>query len=208
MSSLTLTLSKPGDGKPKGLSLNLQKAERFTVKLRWDGSADVDLHALLCLGPVGGQASVTEQDQLLSCYNVAPQGTLPKAADGTFSIPGGGLVHSADARDGQAEDVDEYIDIDPAKIVLAPGQYADIPLIAMLHPCDGSKRFRQVQNARVEIVNTSGQQLLQADLSAQFGDFVGVQMGSIIIQPGQPAQFTPVAVGFATDFNGVIAAFS
>src|SRR5206468_4293212 len=87
MTALTLNLAKAGDARPRGLTLNLSKAERFTVKLRWDGTADVDLHALLCLGPVGGQAAVTEQDQLLSCYNVAPQGTLPKAADGTFALP-------------------------------------------------------------------------------------------------------------------------
>ncbi|QHJ00480.1 hypothetical protein GT347_22385 [Xylophilus rhododendri] len=207
MTKLTLNLAKPGDAKPAALSLNLTKAERFTVKLLWDGDADVDLHALLCLGTASTPPALTQADQILSCYNLAPNGVLPKQADGRFALPGGALVHSADARDGRADGVDEYIEIDPAKIPLAPGQTAEVPLIAMLHPGDGSKRFRQVQNARVEIVNSSGQQLLLADLSAQFANAVGVQMGTIMLQSGLPATFSPVGVGFEQDFNQVLASF-
>lgn len=207
MTKLTLNLAKPGDAKPAALSLNLTKAERFTVKLLWDGDADVDLHALLCLGTASTQPALTQSDQILSCYNLAPNGVLPKLPDGRFALPGGGLVHSADARDGRADGVDEFIEIDPAKIPLAPGQAAEIPLIAMLHPGDGSKRFRQVQNARVEIVNSSGQQLLVADLSSQFANAVGVQMGTIMLAAGQAATFSPVGVGFEQDFNQVLGSF-
>lgn len=207
MTKLTLNLAKPGDAKPAALSLNLTKAERFTVKLLWDGDADVDLHALLCLGTAATPPSLTQADQILSCYNLAPTGALPKMPDGRFALPGGALIHSADARDGRAEGIDEYIEIDPAKIALGAGQTAEIPLIAMLHPGDGSKRFRQVQNARVEIVNSSGQQLLVADLSAQFANSVGVQMGTIMLQSGMPATFSPVGVGFEQDFNQVLVSF-
>lgn len=215
MTALTLNLSKPGEKAAK-LLLNLQKNEVFTVKLMWDDSiskTDLDLHALLCKGSDGGQASITTLEQILSTYNVrrtingSETGTIDKKADGTFDIFNGALVHSVDATDGKADGIDEWIRVDPSKIPKQGGEYADIPLIAMIHPQSASRTFKDVQNATVTIENARGEVLLSANLSSQFANFVGVQMGSIMIDANGKAEFIQVGTGFQNDFNDVIAHF-
>ncbi|MDR3381253.1 hypothetical protein [Cupriavidus basilensis] len=52
-----------------------------------------------------------------------------------------------------------------------------------------------------------GQPQLYVGLSSQFGAFVGVQMGSIVVD-GNCASFIGVGVGFNTEFNGVLGHFS
>lgn len=209
---LTLSLSKPGDKAAK-LSLNLNKDEKFTAKLLWDGGADLDLHALLCVGVEGGQASITSLDQILSTYNVRRKiagsevGVIDKNADGTFEIYQGALVHSADAIDGNLDGVDEWIRVDPARIPKKSGEFIEIPLIAMIHPQSGSQTFANVRNAQVQIVNSRGDKLLDIGLSAQFGPFIGVQMGSIMIDSNGKAEFSQVGSGFMGDFNSVIEHF-
>ena len=65
-----------------------------------------------------------------------------------------------------------------------------------------------MQNAEIVIVNASGAELMRASLSHQFGDFVGVQMGSVMIEAGGKANFVAVGVGFNGDFNSVLGHFS
>ena len=213
MSALTLNLSKPGEKAAK-LSLNLAKDERFTVKLLWDGETDLDLHALLCVGVGDGQAQITSLDQILSTYNVKRRiagqevGSLDKRADGTFAIHDGALVHSADATDGSLDGVDEWIRVDPGKLQKTAGSVIEIPLVAMIHPQNSSRTFASVKNAEVQIETSQGQRLLQVNLSAQFGSFIGVQMGSIMIDAGGKAEFVQVGSGFNGDFNSVIEHFS
>ena len=212
MTTLTLNLTKPGEKAAK-LSLNLNKDERFSVKLKWDGNTDIDLHAMLCKGSDGAQASITALEQILSTYNVRRKiqgqevGVIDKKADGTFEIYNGALVHSADATDGNQDGVDEWIRVDPAKISKSEGEFSDIPLIAMIHPQSGSSSFKDVKNAEVSIENSRGEVLLSVNLSTQFGNFVGVQMGSIMIDANGKAEFVQVGAGFQGDFNNVIEHF-
>lgn len=211
MAALTLNLSKPGDVAPK-LSLNLDKGERFKVRLSWDGATDLDLHALVAIN-TGAGGKVSSFDDILSPYNVKriirgqEQGTITPNADQTFSVHGGALVHSPDATDGNAEGDDEWITIQPDRLRPPAGGAIEIPLVAMIHPQTVGRTFRNVENARVIIENASGKELFNVSLSDQFGDFVGVQMGSIMVE-ASASYFSPVAVGFNTDFNQVLSHFS
>src|SRR5574343_344915 len=155
MSALTLNLAKPGETAPK-LALNLNKGERFRVRLAWDGPNDLDLHALVCTNHGNGAKA---------------------------------------GRDGDRLDIDEWIAIDPARLLAPVAGFLEIPLVAMIHPQQGAVRFRDVQNASVIVETEAGQPLLRAALSQEFGDFVGVQMGSILVGPGG-AEFAAVGTGF------------
>jgi tellurium resistance protein TerD len=209
--SMHLNLSKPGD-KLNKLALNLKKNEKFKVKAAWDGDTDLDLHALFCVNH-GDGAKASSMDDILSTYNVRRRiagqevGTLDKAADGTFSIHQGALVHSKDADDGDALDIDEWITIDPGKIAPVANAVVEIPLVVMIHQKTSSRTFRDVKDAEVVVENSTGEVLLRVRLSSQFGQFVGVQMGSIILEP-TGAQFAAVGSGFQGDFNTVLEHFS
>lgn len=211
MPSLQLNLTKPGDVAPK-LALNLNKGERFKVRLAWDGGADLDLHALVAVN-TGAGAKVSSLDDILSTYNVqrnirgAAQGHLPLAADKTFSVHNGALMHSPDATDGTASGDDEFVTIQPDRLVPPAAGVIEIPLVAMIHPQSAGRKFAQVQNAHVIIENAAGQVLLDVSLSAQFGEFVGVQMGSILVE-SSGATFHAVGTGFNSDFNEVLGYFS
>ena len=211
MANLTLNLSKPGD-RPQKLALNLTKAERFKVRLAWEGQTDLDLHAIVCANR-GDGAKASALEDILSTYNVRRRiggsevGVLDKRADGSFAVHGGALVHSPDATDGDQLDVDEWIDIDPARLAPVPGAVIEIPLVAMIHQKTVARRFRDVGNAWVSIENAAGKELMNARLSTQFGEFVGVQMGSIMIDV-DGTHFAPVGVGFNGDFNSVLEHFS
>jgi len=213
MPALTLNLTKPGERGSK-LSLNLSKNEVFKVKLSWDGDTDLDLHALACFGAANDQPRVTAFEQILSTYNVKRRiggsevGTIVKAADGTFDILNKALVHSADAVDGALADVDEWVSVNPGKLDRAAGEVVEIPLVAMIHPQAAGRTFGHVRNACVSIEDASGKTLLTANLSSQFGSFIGVQMGSIMIDESGKAEFAQTAVGFNGDFNSVIENFS
>lgn len=211
MTALTLNLTKPGDAAPK-LALNLDKGERFKVRLAWEGQTDIDLHALVCVNR-GAGAKASSFDDILSTYNVRRRignqevGTLTKAADGSFEIHGGALRHSPDATDGDQLDVDEWVEIDPGRLRAPADGVIEIPLVAMIHPQSQGHTFGGVRNALVIVENASGSELLRAGLSSQFADFVGVQMGSVMIDAGG-AHFVAVGVGFNGDFNSVLGHFS
>lgn len=211
MPSLQLELTKPGDVAPK-LALSLDKGERFKVRLAWDGDADLDLHALVAVNN-GAGAKVSAFTDVLSTYNVqrvirgATVGTLPLNPDKTFSVHGGALVHSPDATDGMAAGDDEYVTIQPDRLAPPAAGVIEIPLVAMIHPQSAGRTFKNVQNARVIIENGAGAELLNVSLSAQFGDFIGVQMGSIMVEPAG-ASFVAIGVGFNSDFNQVLGHFS
>lgn len=211
MSKLQLNLTKPGDAAPK-LALNLNKGERFKVRLAWDGGADLDLHALVAVN-TGAGAKIAVLDDILSTYNVqrmvrgTPQGHIPLNPDKTFSVHGGAVAHSPDATDGHGAGDDEFVTIQPDRLAPPVNGVLEIPLVAMIHPQTPGRKFSDVQNARVVIENAAGQVLLDVSLSAQFGEFVGVQMGSIIVEP-TGASFHAVGTGFNSDFNEVLGFFS
>lgn len=211
MSTLTLNLTKPGDTAKK-LSLNLTKDEKFVVKLAWEGDADLDLHALLCIND-GQTSQVSSFDDILSPYNIKRKiggqivGTLEKAPDGSFQIYGGALVHSPDATTGDDADVDEFIEFNPSKLTLPAGAAYEVPLVAMIHPQSSGKTFKDIKNAKVTVEDANGTVLMSANLSNQFGEFVGVQMGSIMME-SSGTSFAQVGVGFNEDFNGVLGHFS
>lgn len=215
MTTLTLPLIKEGEV-PKKLSLNLVKDEKFKIRASWSGKADLDLHALVAAN-TGTGAKVSSFADVLSTYNVKRQiqgqwfGALEKAADGTFSVYGGALVHSKDAQDGDniaGAEPDEWIVVDPTKLPRPTEGVLEIPLVVMIHPQSMGNRFAQVPDACVIIENNMGQPLLTAKLSDQFGDFVGAQLGSIMISADKGAEFVAVGVGFNGDFNAVLGHFS
>ncbi len=211
MSSLTLNLAKPGEAAPK-LALNLNKGERFRVRLAWEGTNDLDLHALFCINS-GAGAKASSFADILSTYNVRRRigtqevGTLTPAADGSFSIHGGALRHSPDARDGDQLDIDEWLEIDPAGLEQPTAGVSEIPLVAMIHPQSGALRFGDVRNATVIVETAAGQPLLRVALGSEFGEFIGVQMGSIVVG-NNGAEFVAIGVGFNGDFNAVLGHFS
>lgn len=210
MSNFQLNLSKPNEAVQK-LSLNLDKGEKFKIRLSWDGNVDLDLHALVAKNS-GSGAKIYAFDDILSTYNVKRMirgqetGTLSLAADKTFSVHGKALIHSPDATDGHIDGDDEWIFVDPTLLTMPVAGCIEIPLIAMIHPQNSNRTFRDVQNARVIIENASGNELLNVSLSNQFGEFIGVQMGSIMIDSA--ASFVAVGVGFNSDFNQVLSHFS
>lgn len=212
MGNIVLNLTKPGETGTK-LSLNLNKGESFEAHLSWAGDTDIDLHAIHSVNYGGTGAKASSIEDILSTYNVIREenggtvGSLQKSSDGSFNIHNGALVHSPDARNGALAGVDEWIKIDPTKLRGTADAVVDIPLIAMIHPQAGNRRFKNVQNAEVVIKNSTGKELLRVSLSDQFGDFVGVQMGSILIDEKGPA-FHSVGKGFNGDFNSVLSHFS
>ena len=217
MTSLVLNLTKPGEQASK-LQLNLSKNEVFTVKLSWDEKSsadktDLDLHAIVGVN-TGDGAKAGAFEDILSTYNVRRKiggqqvGILDKKADGSFEIHGGALVHSPDAQDGNLEGDDEWIRVDPSKLSSPANGHLEIPLIAMIHGASVARRFADVKNARVAVVNSTGRELMNATLSNQFGEFIGVQMGSILIDRNGTASFASVGVGFNGDFNSVLGHFS
>lgn len=213
MSKLQLNLSKPGDVTSK-LALNLSKGEHFKVRLSWDGDTDLDLHALHAVNyNDGGGAKVSDMLDILSTYNVQRKvrgqmvGELVKAANGTFQIHDGALTHSPDAVDGEAEGDDEWVSIQPDRLNPPAGGAIEIPLVAMIHPQTSGKTFKNVTNARVIIEDAYGKELLNVSLSSEFGAFVGVQMGSVMVD-ADGSYFVPMGVGFHQNFNEVLAHFS
>ncbi|MFO1337898.1 MAG: TerD family protein [Burkholderiaceae bacterium] len=162
MTSLVLNLTKPGEQAAK-LQLNLNKNEVFSVKLSWDERAaqdktDLDLHAIVGVN-TGSGAKASAFEDILSTYNVRRKiggqevGVLDKKADGSFEIHGGALVHSPDAQDGNLDGDDEWIRIDPSKLTTPAQGHLEIPLVAMIHGASVARRFGDVKNARVTVVN-------------------------------------------------------
>jgi tellurium resistance protein TerD len=204
MAVLELNLTKPEDV-VQMLALNLEKGERFRARLVWDGGADLDLHAFVAVN-TGSGGKISNFGDILSTYNVKREirgkvvGTLDKKADGTFEIHGGALVHSPDALDGASA---EWVVVEPDRLVPPEGGAIEIPLVAMIHPQSSGRAFRDVKNARVIVENSEGVEVLNASLSDQFGDFVGVQMGAIMVEPNG-SSFANIGVGFNDNFNKVL----
>lgn len=214
MANFTLDLTKPGD-EVTPFSLNLEKDESFTAKLAWRGKTDLDLHGLFCHN-MGDRALMPDPaNNILSTYNVIRTvrgglqvGSIPKKPDGSFEIFGGAMQHSPDAMDGDQADIDEFIRILPSKLIIPSGGAIEIPLISMIHPHpqNGQAFFKNVDDAWVSVENSMGHEIMRINLSKDFGEFFGVQMGSIIIDCSG-TQFFPIGVGFKSDFNGVIKNF-
>lgn len=209
--ALQLNLTKPGDVAQK-LSLNLNKGEKFKIRLSWDGDTDIDLHAMVAVN-MGNGAKISALEDILSPYNVQRTirgqvtGLLVPHADKSFDIHGGALLHSPDATDGNSAGDDEWVMVHPDRLNPPAGGAIEIPLVAMIHPQTAGRKFRDVKNARVIIENSIGAELLNVSLSDQFGEFVGVQMGSIMIESGS-SSFALIGVGFNVDFNEVIQHFA
>ncbi len=214
MAALQLNLTKPEDVVQK-LALNLDKGERFRVRLSWDGDVDLDLHAFVAVntGREGETSKVSSFADILSTYNVKRVirgqvvGTLEKKPDGSFEIYAGALVHSPDALDGSADGDDEWVAVQPDRLTPPAGGAIEIPLLATIHPQNSGKTFRDVKNARFIIENSLGQEQMNVSLSDQFGEFVGVQGGSIMVEQSG-SSFAPIGVGFNSDFNQVLSHFS
>lgn len=200
---LTLQLQKPGEEAPK-LKLALNKGAKFSVELYWDSQHDLDAHALEAIN--GGQgAKINALEQVLSCYNLKPNGALTRNPNGSFSLPSGMLTHSGDCRDGKTQDVDEIITIDGSK---APSGVNEVPIFVTIHNADKSgATFAQVKDAGIRIKDESGKLLGEYNLSNEFGSFNAIQMGSLILGDNG-WEFAPVGAGFNGDFNTVLGSFA
>jgi hypothetical protein len=218
MANVTLNLTKPGDVAKK-ITLNLKKLEWFLIKLLWDESpdpsaptTDLDLHSFRCVNR-GNGAKIEGPEDILSTYAVrrivegGEVGWLVPAADGTFQIYDGAMVHSKDAPNGAADGVDESMRVDPSKVPVPNGTFVELPIIGMIHPQSSGKQFRDVQNATLVIENSNGVEVLRVRLSEQFGDFIGVHAGSILISDAGVVEFSNETAGFNEDFNQVIGQF-
>lgn len=206
--ALKLELAKDGQ-QPKSskLTLGLKKGDRFTVELFWDSPHDLDGHALLATNN-GSGAKVDDLAQVLSTYNLKKNdptnGVLNHGADGmTFSLPGGELSHSGDARTGVNVDIDEIITIDGGKIT---GSANEIPIVVTIHGGAGIT-FGQVNKAGIRLKDSSGKTLGEYELTTEFAGFNAVQMGSLILGPNG-WEFAPVGAGFNGDFGTVLNHFS
>jgi tellurium resistance protein TerD len=211
--SLQVCSIKPGDAGQK-LSLNLTKSQPFKMVLSWDEGMDLDLHVLRCVN-TGSGAKATTMEDVLSTYNVERHvringvmetvGTIKKNADGTFAVYGGAMVHSKDAEDGSAEDVDEWVKIYPEKLPRVTDGVVELPLLAMIH--QQNKHFADVKNPKLVVFDMAGAPLLQINLSQEFGQYNGVHAGSIVITD-QGAEFHSFGSGFNSDFNEMLGNFS
>lgn len=205
-----LNLTKADEVASK-IQLNLKKDEKFTILLKWKGDVDLDSHALLCKNN-GQGGKISSMGDILSTYNVKrviggqEVGTLDKDDKGNFNIYNGALTHTADLLGSNSEEDVEVIVIDPGKLPPLSGSAYEIPVIAMIHPQSGNKFFRDVQGANVSILDSDGKELMKVTLSNEFGDFIGIQMGSLIID-SQGTHFEAVGVGFNEDFNQVLGYF-
>lgn len=205
--ALTLGLTKPGDAPAPKLSLNLRKGERFTVELFWDSPHDLDAHAFLAFNS-GDGAKVSRLENILSTYNVwrqnKPEGVIKANPDKTFGTPCGSLLHSGDSLTGVNKDIDETITIDGSKI---PADVNEIPIFVMIHAEAAPATFAQVKHAGIRIKDSGGKMLAEYELSTEFAQFNGVQMGSLFLGD-KGWEFSAMGVGFSGDFNGILGQFS
>lgn len=208
MGSIVLNLTKPGDEAPK-LALNLNKGDLFKVRLTWDGATDLDLHSFVAFND-GSRAKVNDPLDVLSIYNTKRKlqgveyGTLDFEADRSFKIRNGALEHSPDVTEGGAE----FILIRPDRLTVPAGGQLEMPLIAMIHKGHAGKTFSTVQNPRVIVEDGNGVSLLDAALSTEFGPYIGIHAGSVIVQGNGQSHFEAIARGFDGDFNTVLSFFS
>jgi len=218
---LTLSLEKPGTEAPKKLQLSLNKGARFTVKINWECAADheddVDIHALEASN-TGEGAKVTALESVLSTYNTRKMnprgGVLQSNADGSFSTPSGGLIHSGDIR---RQGNFETITIDGSHI---PDDVNEIPLFATVHKAehanehekedhesDEEAAFADIEVCVVTISGDDGREIGSYKLSDEFGEFNVVQLGSVML--GENGwEYAPVGRGFTGTINDVLAHFS
>ena len=215
MAAIELNLTKEGD-KKNVIALNLKKSEWFVIKMLWDESpnpnvptTDLDLHSLRCVNR-GQGAKIEGAEDILSTYAVKriidgeETGWLETAADGTFQIYNGAMVHSKDATTGAADGVDESMRVYPDKIPVPRGTFVELPLIGMIHPQSSDKTFKDVLNAAIVVENSLGVEVLRLSLSDQFGPYVGVHAGSIMIDDTGKVEFSDGTAGFNENFNQVL----
>ncbi|MCR4341963.1 MAG: TerD family protein [Gemmatimonadaceae bacterium] len=203
---LQLPLEKNGQP-PKKLSLSLNKASRFIVELWWKTEHDLDAHALLATNS-GQGAKVDAFEKVLSTYNCkrpgSQSGVLAVNANKSFNTPDGALHHSGDSLDGRTADIDEVITIDGGKI--GP-EVNEIPIFVTIHPRSQPMTFREIPDAGIRIKDDAGKVLGEFQLTAEFGPFNAVQMGSLIIG-ANGWEYAAVGNGFTGDFNTVLGYFS
>jgi tellurium resistance protein TerD len=213
---LTLSLQKPGANAPK-LRLSLNKGARFTAKVEWQCDAehadDVDVHALAAFN-AGEGAKVTSLEQVLSTYNTKRMnpsgGALATRPDGSFELPGGGLVHSGDKR---VQNNEESIVIDGSRLA---DDVNEVPIFVTVHEAgtDGAAgeaedepAFGDIDVCTITLSDEAGRELGAYRLSDEFKEFNVVQLGSLL--RGEAGwEYAAVGRGFNGDFNDVIAHFS
>lgn len=203
--SLQFNLEKT-DAAP--IQFNLNKRSKFIVEVYWDTPHDLDIHMfILTNGKIAGQ-----QDFISYCneslVHVDNPSVLHKASDKNIPFMNitGSVKHMGDARTGinlDARKPDEICELDVS--LLSPSQN-EIALFIAGYP-QNSVYFRDVKDCKVVVKDDTGAELFTANLTSEFDQFTGVQMGSFII--GQSGwEFKPVAIGFNNGLGDIIGAYS
>lgn len=202
--SLVFNLNK-ADAQP--IKFNINKRQKFIVELYWETKHDLDVHAFLLT-----QGKMQEQDDLISYCNESlvlvdePSKNHSSGCKKPFMNTYGGVKHLGDARSGLNLDSrlpDEVLEIN---INLLPTTKNELPIFVCGYP-QNSVTFKEVNNCYLKVKDDTGVELFQANLTSEFDQFTGVQMGSFI-KTDSGWEFKPVAVGFSNGLEQIISAYS
>lgn len=93
---------------------------------------------------------------------------------GQSQLPGSAVIHSGDARTGDASGDDEQIKIDFSKM---PAEAARVAVIITIHEgSDRKQNFGQIDDAYAKVYDESGKELYQFDLDASASSNTAVMM--------------------------------
>ena len=205
--SLQFNLDKNTNVAP--IQFNLNKRSKFIVKLFWDTAHDLDIHLfLLTNGKIAGQQDfISYANEAL--VRVEDPSILHKASDKNipFMNISGSVKHMGDARTGinlDARKPDETAEIDTS---LVEAGHTEIPVFISGYP-ENSVLFRDVKDCYMIVEDDTGAELFKANLTSEFDQFTGVQMGSFVKEPTNGWMFKPVAVGFNNGLGDIIGAFT
>lgn len=196
-------------GNAAPLQFNINKRSKFVVKLFWDTPHDLDIHLFaLTNGKLAGQ-----QDFVSYCnealVHVNNPSVLHKSSDKNipFMNISGSIKHMGDARTGinlNSRDPDETAEID---VSLLEPTHTELPVFVSGYP-ENSVKFRDVKDCYMIVEDDTGAELFKANLTSEFDQFTGVQMGSFIKEANNGWVFKPVAIGFNNGLGDIISAYS
>lgn len=202
--SLVFNLQKE-DAQP--IKFNINKRQKFIVELYWETSHDLDVHMFLLQ-----QGKMQEQQDLISYCNealvlVEDNSKLHTAGcKKPFQNISGSVKHLGDARTGISLDLRQPDEVVEINIATLPTTRDELPIFVCGYPQNAVK-FKEVNNCFLKVKDDTGVELFQANLTSDFDQFTGVQMGSFV-KGSSGWEFKPVAVGFTNGLEQIIGAYS
>lgn len=202
--SLVFNLQK-NDASP--IKFNVNKRQKFIVELYWETSHDLDVHMFLLQ-----QGKMTEQQDLISYCNEAlvlvedPTKLHTAGCKKAFMNTSQSVKHMGDARTGISLDLHQPDEVVEINLATLPVLKDELPVFVCGYP-QNSVKFSEVNNCHLKVKDDTGAELFQANLTSDFDQFTGVQMGSFVKAPNG-WEFKPVAVGFTNGLEQIIGAYS